>query len=204
MQGRNSRKMVAIDPRNALRVFLGIPLESTAGNPEFLGSQHPSPNVKTFCKFEPQIWLEIITSRDAKSACFKGSRTSCREIILGIFWPKFWPEKITSRDGCFLPNSLPLPQCSWGSLRAFLQSGLKDSMHIGAGQTGSYAHVVGRMDLTGSYFFSPVGVHLLPLKSRDFKGFRRDFNRILTTQRALRPHCLAAIFDSQELTQIVS
>ena len=55
---------------------------------------------KTFCKFEPQIWLEIITSRDAKSACFKGSRTSCREIIFGIFWP----EKITSRDGCFLPT----------------------------------------------------------------------------------------------------
>ena len=54
-----------------------------------LGSQHPSPNVKTFCKFEPQIWLEIITSRDAKSACFKSSRTSCREIILGIFWPNF-------------------------------------------------------------------------------------------------------------------
>ena len=54
-----------------------------------LGSQHPSPNVKTFCKFEAQIWLEIITSRDAKSACFKGSRTSCREIIFGIFWPNF-------------------------------------------------------------------------------------------------------------------
>ena len=68
-----------------------------------MGSQHLSPNVKTFCSFEPQIWLEIITSHDAKSACFKGSRTSCREINLGIFWPKFWPEKITSRDGCFLP-----------------------------------------------------------------------------------------------------
>ena len=54
-----------------------------------MGSQHPSPNVKTFCKFEPLIWLEIITSRDAKSACFKGSRTSCREIIFGIFWPNF-------------------------------------------------------------------------------------------------------------------
>ena len=36
-----------------------------------MGSQHPSPNVKTFCKFEPQIWPETITSRDAKSACFK-------------------------------------------------------------------------------------------------------------------------------------
>ena len=62
--------------------------------PEFLtgmGSQHPSPNVKTFCNFEAQIWLEIITSRMrcAKSACFKGSRTSCREIIFGIFWPNF-------------------------------------------------------------------------------------------------------------------
>ena len=54
-----------------------------------MGSQHPSPSVKTFCKFKPQIWLEIITSRDAKSACFKGSRTSCREIIFGIFWPNF-------------------------------------------------------------------------------------------------------------------
>ena len=42
-----------------------------------------------FCKFEPQIWLEIIISRDAESACFKGSRTSCREIIFGIFWPNF-------------------------------------------------------------------------------------------------------------------
>ena len=67
-----------------------------------MGSQHPSPNVKNLCNFETQIWLEIITSRDAKSACFKGSRTSCREIIFGIFGGKFWPEKITSRDGCLL------------------------------------------------------------------------------------------------------
>ena len=54
-----------------------------------LGSQHLSPNVKTFCNFEPQIWPEIITSRDADSTCFKGSRTSCNEVILGIFWPNF-------------------------------------------------------------------------------------------------------------------
>ena len=54
-----------------------------------MGSQHPSPNLKTFCKFEPQIWLEIIRSRDAESTCFTGSRTSCREIIFGIFWPNF-------------------------------------------------------------------------------------------------------------------
>ena len=50
--------------------------------------------------------LEIITSRDAKSACFKGSRTSCEEIFFGIFLAEFWPEKITSRDGCFLPNEV--------------------------------------------------------------------------------------------------
>ena len=31
---------------------------------QYMNSQHPSPNVKTFYKFEPQIWLEIITSRD--------------------------------------------------------------------------------------------------------------------------------------------
>ena len=67
-----------------------------------LGSQHPSPDVITLCNFETQIWLEIITSRDAQSACFKGSRMSCTEIIFGILGGKFWPEKITSRDGCFL------------------------------------------------------------------------------------------------------
>ena len=55
-----------------------------------MGSQHPSPNVKTSCNFEPQLWLEMITSRDAKSACFKGSRTSCREIILAFFGQIFW------------------------------------------------------------------------------------------------------------------
>ena len=65
-----------------------------------MGSQQQSPNVKTFCTFEPQIWPEIITSRDAESTCFKGSRTSCDVIIFHIFWP----EKITSRDGCFLPS----------------------------------------------------------------------------------------------------
>ena len=54
-----------------------------------MGSQHPSPNVKNLCTFEPQIWLEIITSRDAQSTCFKGSQTSCTEIISGVFWPKF-------------------------------------------------------------------------------------------------------------------
>ena len=54
-----------------------------------VGSQLLSPNVKTLCSFEPHIWPETITSRDAESACFEGSRTSCNVIILGIFGPKF-------------------------------------------------------------------------------------------------------------------
>ena len=54
-----------------------------------LGSQHPSPSVKNLCNFETQIWLEIITARDAKSACFKGSQTSCTEVISGFFLPNF-------------------------------------------------------------------------------------------------------------------
>ena len=62
-----------------------------------MGSQHPSPNVKSLCYFELQIWPEIITSRDAKSACFKGSRMSCDVINVG-FGGQIVLEKITSRD----------------------------------------------------------------------------------------------------------
>ena len=69
-----------------------------------MGSQPPSPNVKTLCSFEPQIWPEILTSRDAESTCFKGSRTSCDVMILGIVGQIFGrKKKITPRDGCFLP-----------------------------------------------------------------------------------------------------
>ena len=42
-----------------------------------MGNQHLSLNHQakvTLWNFEPQIWLETITSRDAKSACCKGSR----------------------------------------------------------------------------------------------------------------------------------
>ena len=37
------------------------------GPENLMGSQHPSPNVKTLCNFEPDFWPEIITSRDAES-----------------------------------------------------------------------------------------------------------------------------------------
>ena len=56
---------------------------------EIVGRQHPAPNVQTLCNFETQTWLEIITSRDAKSACFQGSVTSCREIFVDIFEANF-------------------------------------------------------------------------------------------------------------------
>ena len=76
-----------------------------------LGSQHPSSNVKTFCKFEPQIWLETITSRDARSACIKGSRTSCREINLGIFWTNFGQKRShhVMDASCRFLHSFPSP-----------------------------------------------------------------------------------------------
>ena len=68
-----------------------------------MGSQHPSPNVKNPLRIRAAFWLKIITSRDAKSACFKGSGTSCDVIIFGIFGPFFgiFRKKIASRDGCF-------------------------------------------------------------------------------------------------------
>ena len=59
-------------------------------------------NVKNLWDFKTQIWLEIITSRDAQSACFKGSQTSCTEVISCLFFSQIWPKKITSRDGCVL------------------------------------------------------------------------------------------------------
>ena len=60
-----------------------------------MGSQHPSPKVKTLCNVETQIWLEMITSRDAKSACH------VERYFLALLG-QIWREKITSRDGCFL------------------------------------------------------------------------------------------------------
>ena len=74
--------------------------QSANCNGHLMGSQRPSPNVKTLCNFEPQIWPEMITSRDVKSACFKGSSTSCDVRILVFFLSNFG--RITSRDGCFL------------------------------------------------------------------------------------------------------
>ena len=77
----------------------------------FLGGQHPSPDVKNpLPNSSRKAWLEIITSRDAKSACFQGSQTSCTEIISGGVFAKIWPKKITSRNGCVLlifDNSAP-------------------------------------------------------------------------------------------------
>ena len=58
-----------------------------------MGSQHPSPNVKTLCNLEPQTWPEKITSRDAESTCFKGSRTSCDVICLS-----FWGQILAGKD----------------------------------------------------------------------------------------------------------
>ena len=94
-----------------------------------MGSQHPSPHVTTLCNFEPQIWPEVITSRDAESTCFKGSRTSCDVIIFGFFKAKFWPENIISRDGCFLfPCHLCNKSPCWLTIRNTLALGVKPTM----------------------------------------------------------------------------
>ena len=65
---------------------LGLPLP-------FPRSEKNIRNVHQVCNFEPQSWPEIITSRDAESACFKGSRTSCDVIHVGFFWPNFGLKK---------------------------------------------------------------------------------------------------------------
>ena len=44
----------------------------------------------------------MIISRDAKSACFKGSRASCDGSYFWLFLGGVWPKKIASRDGCVL------------------------------------------------------------------------------------------------------
>ena len=84
-----------------------------------LGSQHLSPNVKTLCYFEPQNWPEMITSRDAKSAPFKGSRMSCD--LISLFWgAEFSSEKITSREGCFLLLNFQSLAVHWMALTSSL------------------------------------------------------------------------------------
>ena len=88
-----------------------------------MGSQHLSPHVKTLCNFEPQIWPDMITSRDAESTCFKGSRTSCDVINFGhLFWPNFGQKR--SRDGCFLliRRAVFAVQCIVGCLKCVFWS----------------------------------------------------------------------------------
>ena len=78
-----------------------------------MGSQHPSPNVKNLCNFEPQIWPEIITSRDAKSTCLKGLRTSSNVIMFCVLGANLNLDgKITSRDG-FSTGAAAITWIAW-------------------------------------------------------------------------------------------
>ena len=49
-----------------------------------IGSLHKqsSPTAKTLCNFKPQFGLAIITSGDAKHACFRGSGTSSQPVFI--------------------------------------------------------------------------------------------------------------------------
>ena len=83
----------------------------------------PPPSQFTVCtsRFARlQILLQIITARDAKSACFKGCKKSCDVILSGVSG-NCCPKNIPSRDGCSLlklgsvnfwaqPNCNPNPQ----------------------------------------------------------------------------------------------
>ena len=69
---------------------------------------------ETLSNFEPHSWLAIITSRDAKSACFEGSRKSCDVTISGAFTGNVGLKAIASRDGCFL---LGLIHSKWETLQ---------------------------------------------------------------------------------------
>ena len=78
--------------RNQIARFGALSLNPFKANDK-MGSQHPSPNVKTLSNFEPQIWPGIIISRDAQSVCFKWGRAkgaakaSCGETVIqkGVF-----------------------------------------------------------------------------------------------------------------------
>ena len=72
--------------------------------PECLGNQHPSPNVKSLCNFEPQIWPEVFTSCDVESTCFKGPWTSCDVISFGIFWANFGQKRSHQVMDASCPN----------------------------------------------------------------------------------------------------
>ena len=79
--------------RQALESDCSQPASSKQFLTAWMGSQHPSPNVKNPLRIRAANWLEIIASRDAKSTCFQGSQTSCTEIISGVFLPKFGRKK---------------------------------------------------------------------------------------------------------------
>ena len=48
-------------------------------------SQHPSTDVKKLWNFKTQIWLEIITSRDAKMLVLKAPRRHVQKYVFGFF-----------------------------------------------------------------------------------------------------------------------
>ena len=44
--------------------------------------------------FKMRMWLEILTSRDAKSASFKRLKPSCDVAVSGSFLGILWPKKM--------------------------------------------------------------------------------------------------------------
>ena len=65
-------------------IICTTPANRCVAEKAYLGSQHPSTNVKTLCNFELQIWPDITTSHDAMSACCLRLKTSCDVMISGV------------------------------------------------------------------------------------------------------------------------
>ena len=91
-----------------------------------IGQNRPTKGLHWAASIRHLMWKtfrdlpQIITSRDAKSACFQGSQTSCTEISSGIFWPNFGRKRshhvmdASCRFTLALSNQLPAILCKLG------------------------------------------------------------------------------------------
>ena len=78
MYKRNARNCPSKDKRNKAtnRIAMDVRKLSAKSDKKCLGNHHPSPNVRTLCNFESQIWPKITTSHDGKSTVSSGKTTS--------------------------------------------------------------------------------------------------------------------------------
>ena len=98
---------------------------------------------------------------------------------------------------CFILSLLAFPEVLLKALESTLRARLQGYVlrepgsyvlgmsYLALGKWGR-THI-GTAGLTGSYFFSPVGVRLVPLKTNDFKGFRPILTGLNLVQNCSTP-----------------